>query len=88
MQRVRTQYEESQIFAAYYRLLPKRGIPGAAIKRALTASPKADAAAGIPDQYYILELCLTAAQRILFLLQLSARPEGSDAYLKRLHGGS
>ena len=86
-------YEESHIFAAYYRLLPKRGISGAAIKRALTAARERMRAAGIPavrdeaeDQYYILELCLTAAQRTLFLSQLSARPEGSDAYLKSLTG--
>ena len=38
------------------------------------------------DQYYILELCLTPAQRTLFRSQLSARPEGSDAYLKSLTG--
>ena len=31
-------------------------------------------------------MCLTAAQRTLFLSQLSARPEGSDAYLKSLTG--
>ena len=86
-------YEESQLFAAYYRLLTKRGTPGAEIKRALTAARERMRAAGIPvvrdeaeDQYYILELCLTAAQRTLFLSQLSARPEASDAYLKSLTG--
>ena len=86
-------YEEAQLVSDYYRLQRKRGSSGPDFKRALTAARQRMRAAGIPavrdeaeDHYYVLEWCLTATQRTLFLSQLSTRADASDAYLKSLTG--
>ena len=81
--------------AGYYKYQRKRGDTGNDVMRALTAARKRMRAAGIPavrdeaeDHYYVLEWSLTAAQRTLFLSQLSADRHASDACLKHLTGAS
>lgn len=88
-------YEESQLMAGYYKYQRKRGDTGNDVMRALTAARERIRAAGIPavrdeaeDHYYVLEWSLTAAQRTLFLSQLSADRDASDACLKSLTGAS
>jgi hypothetical protein len=89
-------YEESQLFPDYYRLQCKRGSSGPDIKHALTAARQRMRPAGTgiqavrdeaEDHCYVLNLCLTAPQRTLFLSQLSTRADASDTYLKSLTGG-
>ena len=81
--------------AGYYKYQRKRGDTGNDVMRALTAARKRMRAAGIPavrdeaeDHYYVLEWSLAAAQRTLFLSQLSADRNASDACLKHLTGAS
>ena len=81
--------------AGYYKYQRKRGDTGNDVMHALTAARERMRAAGIPavrdeaeDHYYVLEWSLTAAQRTLFLSQLSADRHASDACLKHLTGAS
>ena len=84
--------------AGYYKYQHKRGDTGNDVMRALTAARERIRAAGIPavrdeaeDHYYVLEWSLTgvtAAQWTLFLSQLSAYRDASDACLKSLTGAS
>ena len=88
-------YAEAKLWAGVYQFKRKLGCPGKDVTRALAANRQRMLAAGIPairsaaeDQYYTLELCLTATQLPLFLTQLSSREDISDTHLQSLIGAA
>jgi hypothetical protein len=88
-------YEEAKLWAGVYQFKRKPGCPGKEVTRTLATNRQRMLAAGIPmvrsaaeDQYYTLELCLTATQLPIFLAQLSGREDVSDAHLQSLVGAA
>ena len=86
-------YEESGLFADYFRYQRKPGTPGKEVTRTLTNTRQKMHGAGMPVtmsaaeiQYYLHELSLSAKHRAIFLAQLSSRADVSDAHLKYLTG--
>lgn len=88
-------YEESGLFADYFRYQRKPGTPGKEVTRTLTNTRQKMHVAGMPVtmsaaeiQYYLHELSLSPKHRAIFLAQLSGRADVSDAHLKYLIGAT
>ena len=87
-------YEESGLFADYFRYQRMSCTPGKEVTRTITNTLQKLHVAGVPVgmsaaefQYYLHELSsLSPRHRAIFLAQLSGRADVSDAHLKYLIG--